>query len=509
MKRLIVLFVISQCFLISISQTSESTMDAIKENTHMTAEHTEKGSYEYVTLAISLFAFFIAIASLYYVVKTYRSQKQTERNTALWNLRDERRVLQKLCIHAIDSFAKLLTIERFIVTKSQYPTETLFHDMLFDVNSLHTSMYISDNDARDKLYELADCVNNLNQALNSTILYFVNHHDFISSEKGEVFEAYSIYDDAAYDFKFYSYFNKEKTNLYKIIGLTIELYTRLWDKRETKERKVAQNLNIREHFVNSNMRITNEYYSSLSLLQILNLYESVRYNDIDEYKNYHPTSSALPSKDDMILKCIGADVFVNKLYDDDITTADGLLEMYSVANGGTLYLKASSINEFKGLVSSSKEQKVLRPLDDFNANLLFDFNKNLLDKVCSQICNAIFDIYVDGVEESLKEESITIFNNLLKFRQAKRIVYSVRVQGFIYEAIFEVEEKKIDNMRTNIFSHITNSKQFKIPLHKETTSDTMFILDVKFKRGLQIMDLMLIDISSLFSKLISVNKYAV
>lgn len=485
-------------------------MDAIQENTHMTAEHTEKGSYEYITLSISIFAFFIALASLYYAVKTYRSQKQTEKNTSLWNMRDERRVLQKLCIHAIDSLAKLLTIERFVVTKSQYPAETLFHDMLFDVSSLHTSMYIADSDDRNTLYELADWVNNLNQSLNSTIMYFVNHHDFINSDKDGLFNPYIGFNNQTLDFTNYSYFNNEKNCLYRIIVLTNALYMKLWNKREEKERKLSLQLNKNKPFVNPSMKITDESFSGLSLPQIIYLYESVRHDAIEEYEKKDPSSTPFPTNSNIILKCIGADVYVNNIYDSDLTIADGIMEMYSSADGGTLYLKAISINEFKDLISSSKEQKVLRPLDENYGHLLFGFHKNLLDHVCSKISNAFYNIFVENGDEQLKDESINDLNQCLKFRETKRIVYSIRVQGFLYEATFEVEDEILNEMRTNIYSHVSNGKNIQIVPVAEIPKGSL-IIDPDFKRirGMQIMDFLQIDISSLFCNLISINKYAV
>lgn len=62
-------------------QPVDKMVQAISNNTLETALHTEKGFYEYIAIGISLLAFLTAIITLYYSIKTYRSQKQTEENT--------------------------------------------------------------------------------------------------------------------------------------------------------------------------------------------------------------------------------------------------------------------------------------------------------------------------------------------------------------------------------------------------------------------------------------------
>lgn len=65
----------------TMPQPVDKMVQAISNNTLETALHTEKGFYEYIAIGISLLAFLTAIITLYYSIKTYRSQKQTEENT--------------------------------------------------------------------------------------------------------------------------------------------------------------------------------------------------------------------------------------------------------------------------------------------------------------------------------------------------------------------------------------------------------------------------------------------
>lgn len=94
-----------------IPQPVDKMMQAISNNTFETALHTEKGFYDYIAIGISLLAFLTAIVTLYYSIKTYRSQKQTEKNTnPTITKQNQLEILYCLVDKIIDNIAKTIAI---------------------------------------------------------------------------------------------------------------------------------------------------------------------------------------------------------------------------------------------------------------------------------------------------------------------------------------------------------------------------------------------------------------
>lgn len=94
-----------------VAQPVDKMMQAISNNTLETALHTEKGFYEYIAIGISLLAFLTAIITLYYSIKTYRSQKQTEKNTNPTVTRQNQlEILYCIVDKIIDNMAKSIAI---------------------------------------------------------------------------------------------------------------------------------------------------------------------------------------------------------------------------------------------------------------------------------------------------------------------------------------------------------------------------------------------------------------
>lgn len=101
----------------------DTTMTEIRDNTGQTAQHTKKGSYEYATIFISSFAFLTAVVTLYYTVFTYKSQRETQKNTTpVMTKNNQIETLYDISIRLLENYEKSLAIR---VCLSKYTNNKL------------------------------------------------------------------------------------------------------------------------------------------------------------------------------------------------------------------------------------------------------------------------------------------------------------------------------------------------------------------------------------------------
>lgn len=121
--RYIVIIVLFAFFPINIvgQSANKNTMIDIKNNTEITAQNTTKGSYEFATIAIASFAFLTAIITLCYTIRTYYSQKQTQKNTAPLISKDTQfLVFQNICGILVNNYFNSVLFKYVLVNNKNY-----------------------------------------------------------------------------------------------------------------------------------------------------------------------------------------------------------------------------------------------------------------------------------------------------------------------------------------------------------------------------------------------------
>lgn len=138
-----------------LNNNENSTMELIRENTFQTARHTEKDKVDYTAFGISICAFVIAILTLHYSIRTYRSQKKTEQNTRRWSPYQERRNLRIIMYNLFCNYRKILAIEKMIA-EGKRPAPTCFANMKINLDDLHLNeQYGICGYAQKELYDIS------------------------------------------------------------------------------------------------------------------------------------------------------------------------------------------------------------------------------------------------------------------------------------------------------------------------------------------------------------------
>lgn len=142
----------------SISST-DSTMVAIQKNTELTADHTQKDNYDYLAVAISVLAFIVAGITLYYTIRTYRSQKKTEANTTPSINRDiQRYLLLEQLTNIYDIYVYLFALF-FYLRKHQHkaiPSEHFWNSIEVKLEQFHESLFYNNIEEWKKFSFLKD-----------------------------------------------------------------------------------------------------------------------------------------------------------------------------------------------------------------------------------------------------------------------------------------------------------------------------------------------------------------
>ena len=91
-------------------QTDSLVFKTIAESTSKTAVNTSLGPYDWVTLSVAALALLIALITLSYTIRTYASQRQTERNTRKVTFEVQRTLICSLVTELLDRYAKAAAI---------------------------------------------------------------------------------------------------------------------------------------------------------------------------------------------------------------------------------------------------------------------------------------------------------------------------------------------------------------------------------------------------------------
>lgn len=105
---------------------------------------------------ISILSIFVASLSLCYTIKTYKSQRRTEKNTLRWSPQRERENLRSIARELVFSYRKLLTIEYKLahseIRKRPQISSFVFSAMMINESALHVDDYYGDEVDYEGLY---------------------------------------------------------------------------------------------------------------------------------------------------------------------------------------------------------------------------------------------------------------------------------------------------------------------------------------------------------------------
>lgn len=475
---LIVLFVATSFNLYSQVDT---TFHAIKENTEKTALHTEKGSYEYVSISISILAFLVAGITLYFSVKTYRSQKKTELNTRKWSTRLERDSLLNIGNKIAYAYAIFVTMEKTIIMKKVIPTESTLQRLKIDPKLLHSEDNFEGEYDMELLVKVSRLLNEYNGMIDRRVVDLQRGH--VAPDNTQQF--YSPFEKGYYD---------EETNLLcsLLCGIII-LYNSMWTKKERAKKldfiahmsgNPAWTLNGRRNVYSESDNLSTmpriDALAELDYMLILQDYASrytdkikdlsswtnsdfcktygndrtkfmfnhkVDFNTDNRYVALIKSSNDNVSIHDManFLYAIIYEVYENNEYDNDITYKNGrvenLTEYYTIEDGGTLYLEADGIDEFRFSISGGSS--ILRNLETIrntysgSAELLYAYWLYLLDKKSGFYQSQRIKEEVEDIEKKYGKcwPNKELTERIVK---AKNLVLTYRSFDYVYEAKFKI-----------------------------------------------------------------------
>ncbi len=220
MKRRIIISILFITLCLNMNSQVDTTIHAIKENTEKTAQHTEKGSYEYVSISVSILAFLIASITLYFSVRTFRSQRRTEKNTLRWSAKQERSNLRRIAWNLLISYRKLLTMEKILLGLKKFPLPENFSSMKIQIEDIHLNEFYGNDIDYDGLYSIGDKIRDYNQLLENRC----------SQAKAQKIAR----DLPRYSFALPRFFYNERNAIKDLLYLIDKIYPHVFDSSEKK-----------------------------------------------------------------------------------------------------------------------------------------------------------------------------------------------------------------------------------------------------------------------------------
>lgn len=174
MRNIVILICISFVFAngqLWAAVQADSTMNAIKDYTYQTAEHTAKGAYDHWALGISVFAFIVGAITLGFTYLTYKSQKKTEVNTRRWNSKQERTNLRYMFLKLMDAASVLSFLEcKRVESRGEFvPELSVLEELLLDEKELHADEYFGEGVNYNMLQDLRRGVIRYNSVIKNKI----------------------------------------------------------------------------------------------------------------------------------------------------------------------------------------------------------------------------------------------------------------------------------------------------------------------------------------------------
>ena len=220
------------------NQKDSNTMELIRENTYQTARHTEKGRIDYITFGISIFAGFIAFVTLYFSIRTYLSQKKTEKNTLRWSAKLERANLRRIMFNLFCHYRKLLAIE-ILLDDKKHPATSCFENMKIDISDLHLNENFGDGIDYAGLYRLSELLKRYNTLIETRIAQSQNPNYEWKKE-----ESHPVYIGCT---SFCSYF-PELEVIYYALETIEDIYPSMFERKEKDKLSLEQKQEFIAHY---------------------------------------------------------------------------------------------------------------------------------------------------------------------------------------------------------------------------------------------------------------------
>ena len=130
----------------------DGAITQIKQNTKETAKNTKKGGYEILTVVVSALALIVALITLYFSRKTFKSQKITQQNTTPIFTKDKQfdvlsSIAKSLLDNLLEAGATKLKIQNS--THNSIPSELLYLNKHIDSSELHLELFYDNKEELD------------------------------------------------------------------------------------------------------------------------------------------------------------------------------------------------------------------------------------------------------------------------------------------------------------------------------------------------------------------------
>lgn len=233
--------------------SDEITMTKIEQNTAQTASNTQLGTFDYLTIVVTIAAFIVALITLFFAKVTKDLQEMTERNTRRVSLKHERTTLRHMSWKLLKAYNNLCTIEG-VINEGLSPATINFRRMMIDISSLH--IYDSfdieiPNRGIQLLYKLQSQIEVLNNQLErrcdqAEFLTIKNNYN-IAGYRLSDFHA-SLESEAIWhtenNVSKRIYFSEEKESIKSILYTVDELYPLLFSAKEYNSDTTDRKLDI-------------------------------------------------------------------------------------------------------------------------------------------------------------------------------------------------------------------------------------------------------------------------
>lgn len=146
-------------------QSDSNELAQIRQNTEDTAKHTKKDGFDIWGIIISALAFITAGITLFFTIRTYKSQRQTQKNTTpVFTKEKQYEVLTSFAVSLIEELieAGVVKLKMCNDPSSGIPSNLLFPEYFIDSSELHLELFYDDN--REKYIEK----NSVDQLFNLT-----------------------------------------------------------------------------------------------------------------------------------------------------------------------------------------------------------------------------------------------------------------------------------------------------------------------------------------------------
>ena len=488
-RLLIILLFIATSF--NLYSQVDTTFHAIKENTEKTAQHTEKGGYEYLTLAVSLLAFLTAGITLYYTIKTFQSQKKTEFNTRKWSNKQERSSLREVEHRLSIAYAHLLTIEKHSIKSKLIPSEGVMQKLKIDVNLLHTNEAFEGED--------------ITSLLEKCRLLCVEYNNFIDNRISELKKGKfntDIGQNRAYNVE-KGYFDNEYCVLISLFEGICQLHNSMWSLKEKKQAENCIKYLSKEERTNAfEYTWAVSIYSNPKIDQFTDLDYSLVFKDYslkksDAVKEWmankdpidfghtkcekglfvncrisplnNPYSDILNSDGYIFVESLRDylltilyDVYSENLYDQEIDFHKGIFadlrDYFTMENGITLYIEADSAEEFDYCIVGGFSNDRERSLADYLTRSLAQ-----IYEIRWEYAMAIKEYFLTRFrEESIPSLASPVVNKVYSKLQEESLSYNpysdspINIRSLVLKCItenFQYEAK----MKVNTFCSVANN----------------------------------------------------